>query len=82
MQDCKRKGRNRYKVQTGEAHYAAKITQATADKIKELWAVDRVHHYGKHTTGKYSQTQIASMLGVSYSTVQNITRGRAWVKCS
>ena len=82
MQDCKSKGRNRFVVLKGEAAPQAKITQAIADKIRELWAVDRVAHYGKHTKGRYSQTQIASMLGVPYSIVGCVTQGRSWAKSS
>ena len=80
MQDCKRKGRVRYVTLRGEDSPHAKITQEKAGKVKELWSIDRVHHYGNHSKGKYSQPEIASILGISYSAVCNITRGRSWVK--
>ena len=82
MQDCKTKGRHRYEIRTGEAHYNAKITSIMAEKVKKLWILDRANHYGNHTKGRYSQTQIAALLNVSLSTVQAITQGRAWAKSS
>jgi DNA-binding MarR family transcriptional regulator len=67
MQDCVRKGRNRFGVTRGEEVSNHKLS------LEEVWAV-RV----EYNRGSVRQTDLAKKYGVDQTTISRIVLRKAW----
>jgi hypothetical protein len=70
MDDMRRKGRRKGRgtKAKGEKHYLAKLTESQVREIRELYT----------PYGKYSQSKLAEMFGVSPMTISDIINNRTW----
>jgi len=67
IRDMREKGRSRGKDEKGEKNPLAKLTDKKVKEIRKL-----------HTTGNYTQTQLAKKYGVSIVAIHYVVKRKTW----